>query len=689
MRELTLLGPSDDLLLKRVICALHLEAFDERRALLYNLALVLTFEVGQDARESFEDLYEFGEGSDELQTIRKKNCVVEISDYRVRNAERSRGRAEERFKKRTKNLAQFKSQRELVRNGTHVGWLIWIANVYFGIFSDVDPDATPHRRLSVELGEKDAEVAIEGLIAFVRRGEVTDASEIIRMRKENRYFPLWYALLAGLDEYVNADSDILGFPDAFLQSALMIDCMHRTSVQRKQLIGRYTPLWKSFLLENRSDLYGSAYLALVRADLAKGAQYAAALHTLLHEVKLQPYRSTAVLALLTEFPSASALALREILKVAICDLPSALFIEIAQNAISNKSRTDESHVLWHAAGFLAAPAHFGHACEMLEGELPALLVWEMRDFSNFSKRQMGTSLKLTVGQIETILRLTLTLYPRAPYPAGGWTGDRNAWDATDYALKLIAELSADPSIEAANVLRQISNESLASDYVADIKHARAQQRVKRIDSEFRQPSWGDVVASLSNGSPAGVSDLHALVLDHLEDVGLHIAATNIDVFKRFWNEDSYGRVTSPKSEESCRDYLVELLRSRLRNQGVLIEPESHMAADKRADIAVFFPGMKVVIELKRDYHAAVWTSIRGQLERFYTRDTDAQGFGIYVVFWFGKERGYPIPKPPAPLNVPKSAKEMKVQLQSSVDLERRSKIAIVVLDVSGEIPSVS
>ena len=57
------------------------------------------------------------------------------------------------------------------------------------------------------------------------------------------------------------------------------------------------------------------------------------------------------------------------------------------------------------------------------------------------------------------------------------------------------------------------------------------------------------IATLANGRPAGIGDLHALMLSHLEDLGPYIAATNVDVFKRFWNEDSRGRVTSPKGEE--------------------------------------------------------------------------------------------------------------------------------------------
>ena len=81
-----------------------------------------------------------------------------------------------------------------------------------------------------------------------------------------------------------------------------------------------------------------------------------------------------------------------------------------------------------------------------------------------------------------------------------------------------------------------------------------------------------------------------------------------------------------------------MMRPLLSPKGIIIEPEGHMARDKRADISVAMPGRKVLCELKRDYHAEVWTAITGQLERFYAHDPEAKGYGVYCVFWFGDKR---------------------------------------------------
>lgn len=212
----------------------------------------------------------------------------------------------------------------------------------------------------------------------------------------------------------------------------------------------------------------------------------------------------------------------------------------------------------------------------------------------------------------------------------------------------------------------------------------ANQRRLRVDSEFCQPTWEAALKTLHSGTPANIADLHALALAHLQDLVPFIAASNTDFFKRFWNENSHGAPESPKPEESARDVLVDLLRQRLAPFEVAVEPEGHLARDKRADIAMLRPGIKVVIELKRDYHAEVWRAIEQQLDRFYTRDPDARGYGIFGVFWFGERRPSAIPHPPAPHQRPESAAAMLDIIKDLVPLEKRHKIVPIVIDVSGD-----
>ena len=120
-----------------------------------------------------------------------------------------------------------------------------------------------------------------------------------------------------------------------------------------------------------------------------------------------------------------------------------------------------------------------------------------------------------------------------------------------------------------------------------------------------------------------------------------------------------------------------------------------MVADKRADITASLPGSKLILELKRDVHPDLWNAPATQLDRFYTRDPGASGYGVFGVFWYGKHRHGNIPKHPTGKTAPKSALELETMLNDGIAAERRSKLRAVVIDVSipdgklsaGRIPS--
>lgn len=109
-----------------------------------------------------------------------------------------------------------------------------------------------------------------------------------------------------------------------------------------------------------------------------------------------------------------------------------------------------------------------------------------------------------------------------------------------------------------------------------------------------------------------------------------------------------------------------------------------MAADKRADIVILPPpGQKLPLELKRDTHADLWKACENQLERLYTRDPEAGGYGIYVVFWFGTRR---VPVPPKGIDRPESPNDLEKTLRSLIPIDKRHCLEAVVIDVTPPAP---
>jgi hypothetical protein len=339
--------------------------------------------------------------------------------------------------------------------------------------------------------------------------------------------------------------------------------------------------------------------------------------------------------------------------------------------------------MWLAAAYVLSSSRHEAQLEATATQRPPI-VFDLRDHTGHSHNVHGHLQPgaVPLSQLEFRAKLTGTRYPETGYPTGGWGGDTNAWDAAEYCRKLISEISAVPSEAATEALKRLEANAQLGSYNAYLRHALANQQKLRRDSEYDRPDWPSTIKALSNGQPATVADLHALLLDQLDDLRQRIARDNTDIYRWFWNRDRYSRPKSPMPEEACRDMLVTLLRPAVAPKGITVEPEGHMVADKRADISAAMPGRKILCELKRDYHADLWTAADQQLERFYAHDPEGKGFGIYGVLWFG-ERPSSIPKHPDGLKPPKSATELEHMLTERIPADRRSRIAVLVIDVSG------
>ena len=108
------------------------------------------------------------------------------------------------------------------------------------------------------------------------------------------------------------------------------------------------------------------------------------------------------------------------------------------------------------------------------------------------------------------------------------------------------------------------------------------------------------------------------------------------------------------------------------------------ADDKRSDIRLSFDSFNVPVEIKRSCHLDLWTAMRNQLLVKYARDPGADGFGIYLVFWFGQDCRC---KPTALKGwVPADADELEARLTEQLSGPERSRILVCVIDVSESDP---
>jgi hypothetical protein len=204
--------------------------------------------------------------------------------------------------------------------------------------------------------------------------------------------------------------------------------------------------------------------------------------------------------------------------------------------------------------------------------------------------------------------------------------------------------------------------------------------MKRDDLYVASPV-GDLVAALSGGAPASPADLTAVVLEEIDRYRSTLRTGSETPWKRFWNTDKDGAATTPQIENEDRDRLLELMRVRLERYGIVGSfPEARRGENTRADVLLLsHAGKNLPIEVKRHYNRELWTAPLSQLNG-YASDVGADGYGIYLVFWFGTE--FSVPARGDGQQTPSSASELEAMLRGDILARSKSKLEIVVLDVS-------
>ena len=243
---------------------------------------------------------------------------------------------------------------------------------------------------------------------------------------------------------------------------------------------------------------------------------------------------------------------------------------------------------------------------------------------------------------------------------------------------LIQRLAASPTKDASQALAALLADPALSAWSDVLSRAQDAQQVTWRDASYSHPTIDQVCQTLNGGTPANPGDLAALIMDRLCELADQIRRGNTDDWRQYWNEP-HKKSPTPKHEERCRDALLSDLQLRLRlPQGVDAQPEGQYANDKRSDIRVYFGGSNVPVEIKKNSHQKLWSALRDQLIAKYTSTPGTNGYGIYLVFWFGKDLTQPPPSGTRPTN----AEELKTRLEATLSPDEARKISVCVIDVS-------
>lgn len=620
-------------------------------------------EEGQAVRSVASNL---ASGDRELQIWLSELAIPVVTEWKREEEEKRRTRDDEQSRERDKLRASYLGNILEVRAGKF-GALINLAKAYLRLFYDV-ADVPAHERITKWVGEDIWIAAREGFEAFLENNPLKpSAIEIIGSHLENKHWPAGHILVVALAERFRTGAGFEDLADEVLISGFFE--LHVSPIDKHAGLGDLAAAIADSLRDR--GIWSQTVCDLIEPQLAAGRDRVVGLWELMND------RADTELG--------TQLAVEWLVK--FTHLPAPIELELIQQ-LWGAGKTEEllrftprvselgdveRRLNWTAVGLLL---DFDEVVRNLEpSAIDRELLWHLRTFTG-GRRGNGYSQKLSPAQLEWFISTFRALWPYVPYPSGGFSGDLNAWDATDYLSRIINLLASDASDDAASALRRLRI-AAKDGYTAHLQHVIAENVQTRVDAHYVPPSLEAISAVANDRPPASVVDLQATMLDELAIVQARITSDDVDSWRGFFSDSG-----EPYGEERCRDHLLTLLRQ--GSEGIVLEPEAHVAADKEVDITCAAGVARVPIEVKGQWHPALWNAADTQLDRLYAGDWRAGGRGIYLVLWFG-ENVPPNKKLVGPGRSeakPKSPEELEAALIGRSTAAKDGRVEIVVMKIA-------
>ena len=552
-----------------------------------------------------------------------------------------------------------------------------IAAAYFDLHHDAY-GPTPQCRLRSLLGED--QTVIAAILDEFRRAALNSDTptehEILQLISRNLPHNSMLPCLAGLSEI----ADVRWRDDARLRRAVAV-----YFATRRFMIGPSDalPAWFAQVVQKHPILVAEVYRRFVTASWAGSSLNPPELARLLYDRRFEHIAERIILPLLGKLPvrSPQLYSLMHLLHGALRLCPADATSELIDQKISAKSMTNVQRVWWLTAGLWMQPPHYAE-------RLSAFIQGNQRHVEYLSQAiRLFQSIESRPPPPEAIMVLVQLMAPwhKPPvsirhFPSAGRGGGATI-------TRLLETLLLTPSSTALRVLEQLADDPGLPGWHDLIRNMVPQLRARLSKWLFQPADTISVAATLANREPTNAQDLMALTTDTLRQLAHEIRRGSTSDWHQYWNVDQYGRPDNPRPENSCRNALASILGLQLRKWNVSVQIEGVHANDTRSDILIGYGNFRIPVEIKRSCHPNVKSALHDQLIGKYCLDPDSHGFGLYMVLWFGDTQRYP----PTPFNGtrPQTADELQSRLIESLNGADRTRIAVVVVDVSqpGDGPS--
>ena len=587
-------------------------------------------------------------------------------EERRRNLERQQA-SDQRFAEWRQVFIRY--EEELRENRCPAGRLNTLAEVSLGVYMDIGGD-NERERLREFLGEGAlAEAAMDGLRGAIQRDDLPILKEVLALRNDNQRHLLAFPVVAGLELIPADELSRLGDGQVRLAIALFV-------ASRPPSRG---PSWFRQHIESHPDVAAEEIVRFATVELRRGERHVPLVYEVLDHKWMSGVARIACPKLLRAFPVRAPRRLFDVLKRLLWwgtdNLEASALEPIVAAKLAARSMTAGQRAYWHAAQLVVSsepnPAGVEAFAEKHANALSGFFAFYQRspDPTSLLRRLPSPSL----GRLARLLGANSRPLSAVRSEPGKVIGSELVrlmlevlgTRAEDDALRELAELGGDPRMVAWHM---------------SVQRVQEDQRIVRRDARFRHPKPAAVCRTLESRQPANAADLAALTFDFISGISNNVRHGNTSDWRQYWVRPDRRHQESwkPGHEDDCRDALLSDLQARLHPLGVDAAPEGRYANEKRADIRVSYGELNVPVEIKKSSHRDLWSAVRSQLIAKYARDPGAGGYGIYLVFWFGRE----LCQSPESGRRPRNARELEERLRCTLNSEEARLISIRVIDVA-------
>lgn len=550
------------------------------------------------------------------------------------------------------------------------------AKFYLGVLiaARTQEKMPPEERIVAVFNEQLAKEFAAGFEATLHKSDLPTLQQIADSHVQGKIWHVAYPLVAGLLRRHRIGQGFSGVSTDTLKKALLI-CMQQRGLSRDDDNDHLRVALEQAAARQLADKR-----ALLRSWIEPYFNARLSPHHELGVIERMPLWNDAMASLAREW----LLGYPEMLVDAEMDLVDALsrtggvctIVEVAKARDAGIYRDDDQALAWLAIDVAYRFEEVRPELANVGRDHPQFL-WHLRD--RLQTKRRGPLVDAGLGVFAWIVSEFRSAFPHTTI-SGPSSGDKNAFDATDFLVGLASAIAGNTSDQAAQLMAKLV--AMPSDTYSDaFRHFAAEQSQKRAEESFAPLLPAELSAILTSGAPSNIDDLRSVVGEELAEAQKVLLADDLDQVRDFWTDQNI-----PRDENRCRDRLAALIQGPLFDSyGVSRMTEADMPQSKRADLAFARGPKQLPMEVKGQWHPDVWDAANSQLAAQYLIDWRSEGRGIYCVLWFGD-----VPSAtgrrlkPAPFGVapPLSPEQMRESIIALIPEGRRPFIDVFVLDLS-------